>query len=119
MCIHYQLSMQEITTISIYIPTLQIIYSIADHIVLRIRRFTSKLATLSFQQHAASITQLWSRYPNRMRLVCGLVCAMHTLHTLKLEFVKRFQTPTAVKFSARICHTLLQCHYIFILIRKK
>lgn len=48
-----------------------------------------------------------------------VVCAMHTLHTLKLEFVKRFQTPTAVKFSARMCHTLPQRYYIFIFIRKK
>lgn len=48
-----------------------------------------------------------------------VVCAMHTLHTLKLEFVKRFQTSPAVKFSVRIFHTLPQCHYIFILIKKK
>lgn len=70
-CIHDQLSMQEIAVISAHISTLQIIYSITDHIVLHIRRFTSKLATPSFQQHAASITQLRSRYPNRTRLVCG------------------------------------------------
>lgn len=96
-----------------YLPIFQHYKLSTDHIVLRIRHFTSKLATPEFPATCCFHHIVVVMIPESNVACMRLMCAMRTLHTLKLEFVKRFWTySVTVKFWTQMFHTLSRCYIL-------
>lgn len=120
MCIHDQLSMQEITAISAPYPDVTNYLRYCRPYRITYPTFYEQTCDSEYSSNTLLPSHSCGHDIPESNAACmRVVCAMHTLHTLKLKFVKRFQTSPAVKFLARIFHTLPQCHYIFIVIKKK